>query len=111
EVDALPAVDLGLAIERTVIGVLADHDMSDQRLRRQATLDQPRRRRCLKYHFLTLAAGIFGPAHHQRSELGRDYVEPFGNVFADPMQGTGAAWAALVLDVDDLLDPRQMCRQ
>ena len=85
--------------------------MSNQRLCRQAALDQPRRRRGLKHHFLTLAAGVFGPAHHQHPELGRDYVEPFSNVFADPMQGAGAAWAALVLDVDDLLDPRQMCRQ
>jgi len=84
--------------------------MGDQRLRRQATLDQPRRRRCLDHHFLTRAAGVFGPPHHQHPELGRDYVEPLGNVLADPMQGAGAAWAALVLDVDDLLDPRQMCR-
>lgn len=32
ELDALAGVDLGLPIERQVIGVLADHDMGDRGL-------------------------------------------------------------------------------
>jgi hypothetical protein len=49
--------------------------------------------------------------HTQHLELRRDHVDPLGDVLDDPMQGAGAAWAALVCDVDDLLDPQQMRRQ
>ena len=111
EVDALAGVDLGLAIERQVIGVLGDHDVGDRRLGRQAALDQARRRRRLDHHVLAGAAGVLGPAHHQHPELGRDDVQPFGDVLADQVQRARAARAGLVLDVDDALDPRQMRRQ
>ena len=65
----------------------------------------------LDHHFLAGPAGVLGPAHHQHPELGRDDVQPLGDVLADPVQSAGAAGAGLVLDVDDCLDPRQMRRQ
>jgi hypothetical protein len=41
ELDALPGVDLRLAVERQMIGILPDDDMRDQPFGRQAALDQP----------------------------------------------------------------------
>ena len=111
QLDALPGIDLRLAIERQVIGVLGDHDVGDHRLGRQAALDQPRRRRRLDHRCLAGAAGVFGPAHHQHPELRRDDVEPLGDVLADPVQRRRRSRAGLVLDVDDRLDPGQMRRQ
>ena len=111
EIDALAGVDLRLAIERQVIGVLGDQHLGDRRLGRQAALDQPRRRRRLDDHVLAGAAGVFGPAHDQHPELGGDDVEPLADVLADPVQRARAARAGLVLDVDERLDPRQMRRQ
>jgi hypothetical protein len=48
ELDALPGVDLRLSVKRQVIGVLGDQHLGDQRLGRDAALDDPRRRRGLK---------------------------------------------------------------
>jgi len=45
--NALPRQDLGLAVERAVVGIFGDDDMGNQLLGRQATLDQPRWRRRL----------------------------------------------------------------
>ena len=53
----------------------------------------------------------FGRRVTMHAELGRHDVEPLGDVLADPMQRAPAARAGLVLDVDDLLDPRQVRRQ
>ena len=69
ELDALPGVDLALAIERQVVGVFADQDMGDQRLGRQPALDQPRRRRRLDHGALAGAAAILGPAGDDHPEL------------------------------------------
>ena len=57
-VDALAGVDLGLAVERQVVGVLGDQHVRDQRLGRQAALDQPRRRRRLDDRLGAGAAGV-----------------------------------------------------
>ena len=111
EVDALPGVDLGLAIERQMIGVFGDQHLGDRRLGRQAALDQPRRRRRLHHHVLASPAGVFGPAHDQHPELRRHDVEPLADVLADPMQRVAAARAGVVVDIDHHLDARQMCRQ
>src|SRR5262245_17448371 len=43
ELDALPGIDLGLAVERQVIRVLSDDDMDDQPFGRRAALDQSTR--------------------------------------------------------------------
>ena len=111
EVDALAGVDLRLAVERQVIGVLGDQHLRDRRLGRQSALDQPRRRGRLHHHVLAGPAGIFGPAHDQHAELRRHDVEPLAAILADPMQRVAAARAGVVLDVDHHLDARQMRRQ
>ena len=86
EIDALAGVDLGLAIERQVVGIFGDQDLGDRRLGRQAALDQPRRRRRLHDHVLAGPAGVFGPAHDEHPELRRHDVEPLAHVLADPVQ-------------------------
>ena len=111
EVDPLPGVDLGLPVERQVIGVFGDQHLGDRRLGRQAALDQPRRRGRLHHHVLAGPAGVFGPAHDQHPELRRHDVEPLAHVLADPMQRVPAAGAGVVVDIDHHLDARQMRRQ
>ena len=71
EANALARVDLRLAIERQMIGVLGDEHVRDRRLGRQAALDQPRRGRRLDDDVLAGAAGVFGPTHDQHAELRR----------------------------------------
>ena len=111
ERDALPGVDLRLTIERQMVCIFGDQHMGDGRLRRQTTFDQSRRGRRLDDGALAGAAGVLGTPRHQNTELSRNDVEPLGNVFADPMQRALAAWAGLVVDIDDGLDARQMCWQ
>ena len=108
EIDALPSVDLRLTIERKMVGILGHQHLGDRCFGRQATFDQPRRCRCLHHHVLAGPAGIFGTAHDQHPELGRHDVETLGDVFADPVQGAGAAGTDRARHVDHRLDPRQM---
>jgi hypothetical protein len=91
-----------------MVGVFGDEHMGDGRLGRQAALDQPRRCRRLDDDVLASAAGVFGPAHHNHSELRGNDVEPFTDVLADPVQCAFAGGAGPILDVDDRLDARQM---
>lgn len=81
--------------------------LSDGRFGRNAALDQPRRCRCLHHDVLAHPTSVFGRPDHQNPELGRNDVEPFGAVFANHMQRPTAAWAAVILDIDHRLDPRQ----
>ena len=111
EIDALPGVDLGLAIQRQMVGIFGHQNLGDGRLGRQAALDQPRRRRRLHDTVLAAPAGVFGPADDEHPELRRHDVQPLAHVLADPVQFALAAGAGLVVDVDDHLDPRQMRRQ
>ena len=71
-------------------------------------LDQPGGRRSLNDHILAGAAGIFGPAHDDHTQLRRHDVEPLAHIFADAMQAIAAARTGMVLDVDDHLHARQM---
>ena len=86
EIDALPGVDLGLPVQRQMIGVFGDENLRDRRLGRQSALDQPRRRRRLHHPVLASPAGVFGPADDEHAELRRHDVEPLAPVLADPMQ-------------------------
>ena len=111
EIDALAGVDLGLPVERQMIGIFGDQNLGDGGLGRQAALDQPRRRRRLHDTVLASPAGVFGPPGDEHPELRRHDVQPLALVLADPVQLALAAGAGLVVDVDDDLDPRQMRRQ
>ena len=108
EIDPLAGIDLGLPVERKMVGIFGDQHLGDGRLGRQATLDQARR--CWRLHHDVLAgpAGIFGPAHHQHAELRRHDVEPLAHILADPVQVIPAARAGLVVEIDGHLDARQM---
>jgi hypothetical protein len=106
--DALPCVNLGLPVERQVIGVLGDEDMRHRRLGRQPALDQSRRRGSLYHHFLASPTGILGPAHHEHVQLRRDDVEPFAAILTDPVQRVTAARTSVILNVDHHLDAWQM---
>lgn len=108
ELDALPGVDLALAVERQVVSVFADQDMGHQGLCRQPALDQPRGCWRLDHGAFTSAAAIFGSTGDDHLELGRDDVEPLGDVLADPVQGTATAGTGLVVGLDDDLFARQM---
>ena len=111
QIDALAGVDLGLAVQRQMVGIFGDQNLGDRGLGRQAALDQPRRRRGLHDTVLACPAGVFGPAGDEHPELRRHDVQPLAPVLADPVQLALAAGAGLVVDVDDDLNPRQMRRQ
>ena len=109
--DALSGQDLGLAVERQVIGVFGDQNLGDGRVGRQPALDQPGRRWRLDYDVLAGPAGVAGPPDHQDPDLRRHDVEALGDVLADPVQVARAARAGPALDVDQALDPGQVRRQ
>jgi hypothetical protein len=110
QVDALTGINLGLAIERQMVGIFGYQDLGDRGLGRKAALDQPCRRRGLDDTILASPAGIFGPPGDQHPELRRDNVQPLTPVLADPVQLALAARTGPVADVDDDLNPRQMRR-
>ena len=94
-----------------MIGVFGDENLRHRRLGRQPALDQPRRCGRLHHPVLAGSAGIFGPTHNQHAELGRDDIESFADILANPMQRVAAARASMIVDVDHHLDARQMRRQ
>ena len=94
-----------------MVGVLADQDMGHQRLGGQPALDQPRRRGRLDHRVLAHPAAISGPAGDDHAELRRDHVEPFGDVFADPVHRAATAGTGLVAGLDHALFARQMLGQ
>ncbi len=108
EMDALPGVDLRLAVERQMVGELAHQHMGDGGLRRDAALDQPGGRRRLHHDLFAAAAGVLRPAGDDDAELRRHDVEALGAVLADHVHLASAAGAGLVGDVDDPLDARQV---
>ena len=83
-----------------------DH-IGDERFRRDAALDQTRRRGRLR-HGVPARASVFGTAGDDHAEDRRDFVEAFGPLFADHVHGLAAAGAERVFRLDDLFDPRQM---
>ena len=93
-----------------MVGVFGDEHLRDEIVRRQAALDEPRRRGRL-HDLLAGPAGVSRPPYHQHAERGRHDVEALGDVLADPMQPARAARAGRALDVDQRLDARQVRRQ
>src|SRR3990167_2593781 len=70
ELDILTGVNLSLAVKWNMVGVLGDQHLRDQRLGRNATLDDPRGRRCLDDRTLARAAAITRAARDQHAERG-----------------------------------------
>ena len=91
-----------------MIGILGDHHVGDGRFRRHPAFDQPGGGRRLQHDALAGAAAVTRTTHHQNLEPRGDHIQPLGPVLADHMQGAGATWAGLVLDIEDRLDARQM---
>ena len=108
EANSLALVDVGLAVERQVIGIFGDEHVRDRCFRRQAAFDQPRRGRRLDDDVLGVAAGVFGSAHDQHPELRRHDIELLADVLANLVKLAPTARTGLVLDVDNRLDARQM---
>jgi hypothetical protein len=110
QIDPLSGVNLGLPVERQMVGIFGHQNLSDGGLGRHAALDQARWRRCLHDAILAFAARIFRSPGDEYPELRRHDVQPFALVLADPVEFALAAGTGLVVDVDDDLNPRQMRR-
>jgi len=111
EIDALAGINLGLPVQRQMIGIFGHQNLGDGGLGRQSAFDQPGRSRRLHDTVFARSAGVFGPPGDENAELRRYHVQPLAPVFADPVQIALATGAGLVVDIDDNLDPRQMRRQ
>lgn len=111
ELDALPGVDLGLPVKWQVIGIFRYQDLRDQRLGRNATLDDPCRSGSLDDRTLARTAAIPRPPGNQDAESGWNDVEALGDILADLVKRTAATGASLALDIDDLFDPFEVRRQ
>ncbi len=85
--------------------------MRDQRFRRHAAIDRPLGRGRLHHSALAGAAAIAWTTYHLHSQLGRNQIEHLAAVVADHMQCAATAGTCLVLDIDDDLVTRQVCRQ
>jgi hypothetical protein len=104
--DALAGVNLGLAIQQQMVGILGHQNLGGSGLGRQTALDRS-------------AAQAPGLARHRPRKSGRHiwaevrphHIQPFTPVLADQLQLALAARTGLVVDVDDDLNPRQMRRQ
>ena len=109
--DAVPRQDLRLTIERRLPSVLGRSDVSDQRRRRHASLDEPRRRLGLDDRTLAGAAGIFGTDRAQHTQPRGNPIERLAGLLTDPMHLTRAARAERRSRLDHLFAARQMRRQ
>lgn len=93
-----------------MIGVFRYDYIGDEPFRRDAALDQPRRRRRLNHGLLAVAA-VFGAAGDDNAQSSRDNVETLGLVLADHVHLLTAAGAERAFRFDDLLYARQVFRQ
>ncbi len=111
DLDALPRINLRLAIKRLVIAILRNQHMRQQRRPGQSALDGPRRGRSLDHHALAGRAGELGPHVANHLEALRDVLQLLAHVFAELLQRSAAIRAALVFGsmCDGLA--RQMRRQ
>jgi hypothetical protein len=94
-----------------MVGVLGLQNVGNERLCRQAARDQPAWGRRLHHPIGAGSAGIFRSPRHDHTQPGRDLVEALGDVLADDMQRTAAAWACIGLRLDDHFLTRQVRRK
>ena len=111
QVDPLPGEDPGLAVQGQEIGVLGHQHVREQGFGRHPARDRPFGSRRLHHRLLAGPAGVAGAPDHLHPQLGRHDVEHLLPALADDVQGPAAAGAALVLDIEQQLDPRQVRRQ
>lgn len=104
-------------MERKSVTELTDHDVRNERFRRDAAID-PRVKpgdplRCGGLHDGTFAAAatIAWPAHHLHPQLGGNQVEHLGAILADQVQRAATTGALSAIDVDDDLVAWQMSGQ
>jgi len=108
ELDPLPGKDLRLAVQGEVVREFGHQHVREQRLSGHPAGDRPLGSGCLHHRLRAGPAAIAGSADHLHPQLGGDDVEHLARVLTNRMQGPAAAGAALVLDVDQDLDPRQV---
>ncbi|GAY21268.1 hypothetical protein SFOMI_1805 [Sphingobium fuliginis] len=111
ELDTLAGVDLRLPVQGKMIGILGDENLGDQRLGRNAALDDPRRCWRLQDRALARTAAVARTPGDKDAEGRGNDVAPLGDILADRVERAAAAGAGLVLDIDDLLDALEMCGQ
>jgi hypothetical protein len=109
EVEPVALEDLGLAIERQVVGVLADQDMGEQARARAAALDGAGRQRRLDE---ALAAGAGQPRADDpvHDKAAGDVLQLLGHVLADPAQPAAAVGAGIGCRAEFHLHPRDVVR-
>jgi hypothetical protein len=107
EIDALAGHDLGLPIERQMIGIFGNQHMGDSRFRRQACLDQASWSWGLDDAVGAGTARKFGAAGDEDAELRRDDVQTLGDILADALQATAAS-ADQAFRLDHLFDTGKM---
>ena len=88
--------------------VFGNQHEGDQRLSRQAALDQPLGRRRLNHRLLARPASVFRTVRHDHPELGRNDIEPLRYFLADHMHGRAATGAFGVVGRNCYVDMRQM---
>lgn len=98
EIDALPLVDLSLAIKRQVVSIFGNRHLGDGSFGRNATFYRPRRGRGPDNDLLTGSTGILWAAHHQHTELG-DTMSSF-SLTSSPircrsLRQQGPAWSLI----------------
>ena len=108
--DPLAGVDLGLAVEWQVVTELGDDDLGDQGLGRQTARHDVLR--CMGLHDSTgtAATGVSGAAGHQHPQLGRNDVEPLGDILADLRHLATAARAQRAFRLNHPFNPRKVLR-
>jgi hypothetical protein len=107
KLDVLPGIDLGLPVERQVIGILGDQHLRDQRFGGDAAFDDPCRRRSLNNRVLARAAAIARAAGErallqslghqaQARSVPPDQLDPIGTLGAEHIDHAGI-WLAAIL--------------
>ena len=105
QLDALAGVDLALAVQRKVIGVLAHRDMRQQAGASRATRDGPAWRGGLN-DGLALRADVLRLHMTNHHEARRHDLQHLGHVLAEQAQHTVAALAGISLGIGWLVHPR-----
>src|SRR5919106_972771 len=100
EPDALPGVDLRLAVERKMITELGDDDLGDEAFRRQSAGHHMFGRMRLHNRARAAPTGIFRPPGNKHPQLRRDHVEALRDVLTDLRHLTAAARAKDALRLD-----------